>query len=57
LKEVEEVKDCDGEAYSTGLKEKEVMLRSGEVNVASEVIEEFRAVLGEPGEHAENSLL
>jgi len=34
------------------LEKKEVMLRSGQVDIASEVIEEFRAVLGEPGQHA-----
>jgi hypothetical protein len=34
------------------LQEKEVMLRSGEVDVASEVIEQLLAVLREPGQHA-----
>jgi signal transduction histidine kinase len=39
------------------LEEKEVMLRGGEVDIAREVIEQFGALLGEPGEHAQGSLL
>ena len=47
----------DGRQDIRALEEKEVMLRGGEVDVAGEVFEEFGAVLGEPGQDTEISLL